>query len=122
MKNNVKMMSLIIAIFAINVAFGQYEGPSYVGEVKTVAFVKSNAANLDKTDALVKLKGYIIEKTNKDTYWFKDETGKILIEIKEKDLPTFAFNEKTLVIIVAEVDYDILEDVELEVEMIQLAK
>lgn len=122
MKNVLKSIGLVALLFVFNSGFSQYQGPSFTGEITTVANVKANAASLDKTDALVKLKGYVIEKINKDTYWFKDETGKILVEIDDKDLPTFTFDEKTQIIIIAEVDYDLLEEVELEVEVIQLAK
>ena len=118
------LSTLIIStsILFINSSYAQYNGPSTTTETTTVVQVKKNASQLDKTDALVKLTGTVIKKINKDTYWFADATGQILVEIDQKDLPAFAFDENTKVTIIAEVDYDVLEEVELEVEIIHLAQ
>lgn len=94
----------------------QYTGPGSHGTLFTIEQIKADASKLDKSDALVQVRGYIIEQVGKEEYWFRDSTGKILIEIEDKDLPREPFNEKTPVIITGEVDYDLLEGVEIEVE------
>lgn len=98
----------------------QYTGPGGSGKLYTCAEIQENAAKLDKSDALVKVEGYIIERASKEDYWFEDKTGRIMLEIKEKDLPQVAFDETTLVEVIGEVDYDVLEEVEIEVEVIRL--
>lgn len=100
-------------------AMAQYTGPGSDGKLYTCAEVKNDASNLDKSDALVQLEGFIIERVSKEEYWFQDDTGRILLEISEKDLPNQTFDEKTRLIVIGEVDYDVLEEVEIEVEEIQ---
>ncbi|MFD1551118.1 hypothetical protein DNU06_04030 [Putridiphycobacter roseus] len=121
MKTTLKKVSLIILFSTSVAAFAQYTGPNSTNKTLTVLEVKKNAAQLDKSDTNVKLSGYVIEKINKDTYWFQDATGKVLIEIESKYLPTINFDEKTKINIIAEVDYDELEEVELEVEHLEIA-
>src|SRR5690606_5537436 len=107
---------LIIA----NVGFAQYKG-SISAKLYLVKDVVEQAAQLDKSDALVKIQGFIVDRVNDDTYWFKDSSGRIQVEIDEDQIPNFPFDEKTELIIVGEVDYDVLEEVEIEVEFIQKA-
>lgn len=118
-----KSISFAIAFVAVLLntpVFSQYTGPGGSGKLYTCAEIQQNAAKLDKSDALVKVEGYIIERVSKEDYWFQDETGRIMLEIKEKNLPKEAFNESTLVEIIGEVDYDLLEEVEIEVEIIRI--
>lgn len=100
-------------------AVAQYTGPGSAGKLYTCAEIKENASGLDKSDALVQLEGFIIERVSKEDYWFQDDTGRILLEIDEKDLPEKPFDDKTPLIIIGEVDYDVLEEVEVEVEEVQ---
>lgn len=86
----------------------------------TVKEVEGAALKLDRKDTQVKLKGFIIEKLNDENYTFSDATGKIKVEIDKKNLPSFTFNEKTELIIMGEVDYDLLEGTEIEVEQVLL--
>ena len=119
---NLAIITISSIILLFNSANAQYNGPSNTSKTTTIEAIKKNASQLDKTDALVKVEGFVIQKINKDTYWFQDATGKILVEIDQKDLPSFPFDDKTKLIIIAEVDYDLLEEVELEVETIQIAQ
>lgn len=116
-----KMKYLLIAtgMLVAGNAVAQYTGPGSAGKLYTCAEIKENASSLDKSDALVQLEGFIIERISKEDYWFQDETGRLLLEINEKDLPDQPFDEKTPLIIIGEVDYDVLEEVEIEVEEIQ---
>ncbi len=99
-------------------SFGQYTGPASTDKFYTVKEIKDNAARLDKTDELVKVKGYITKQLNKETYEFKDNSGTILVEIDKKRLPERPFDDKTELILIGEVDYDLLEPVEIEVKQI----
>lgn len=122
MKNLVKGM--IFSLFAA-LAFqssAQYNGPSKAVTITTVKDVLSNASSYDKKDVKVTLKGYVIEKVSEEKYWFKDETGKVLLDIEPKHFPSFKFDEKTLVQIEGEVDHEVLEGTEIEVDSITLVK
>lgn len=101
-------------------SFAQYTGPQAKTNLTTVKNVLENASSLDKSDALVKLEGYVVERIKEDEFWFKDSSGKIIVEIERKHFPSFEFNEKTKVVIVGEVDHDLLEGTEIEVESISL--
>ena len=111
---------VFVLLDACGYAYGQYTDPGSISklEVMPVKQVKEQAAQLDKTDALVKMQGYITEQINEDTYWFEDSSGRVWVELDEDDLPEKPFNDKTLLTIVGEVDYDMLEEVEVEVEQI----
>src|SRR5690554_6337583 len=94
----------------------QYTGPGSEAKFYTIEQVKDDAMKLDRKDVLVSLRGFIIEKINEEDYVFQDKTGKIQVEIDDEYLPDFTFNDKTEVILTAEVDYDLLNGTELEVE------
>lgn len=114
-----KSLSLFfVFVFICSYAYGQYTGPGSVAklEVMSVKQVIEQAAELDKTDKLVKLQGYITEQVNEDTYWFEDSSGRVWVEIDEDDLPDKPFDDKTKLTITGEVDHDLLEEVEVEVE------
>lgn len=114
---------LTTTLFLLNfAALAQYTGPSSASKTLTVKEVKKDASSLDKNDTQVILTGKIIEQINKDTFWFEDKTGKLQVELEKKHFPTFKFDQNTLVTITGEVDYDLLEEVELEVDSIELAK
>ncbi|MCB0374913.1 MAG: NirD/YgiW/YdeI family stress tolerance protein [Phaeodactylibacter sp.] len=119
MKRSMKSLSpFFVFVFICSYANGQYTGPGSVAnlEVMSVKQVKEQAAELDKTDKLVKLQGYITEQVNEDTYWFEDSSGRVWVEIDEDDLPDKPFDNKTRLTIIGEVDHDLLEEVEVEVE------
>lgn len=123
MKNQMK--SIISLAFVVGISFNnfaQYTGPQTKTSLTTVKNILAKASSLDKSDVMVKLEGYVIEHIREDEYWFKDDSGKILVEIEKKHFPTFEFNEKTKVVIVGEVDYDLLDGTEIEVESILLKK
>lgn len=98
--------------------FGQYEGPKSVDKFYTVKEIRIGAAQLDRGDALVRVRGFIISQINEETYQFKDATGVIMVEIDPRDLPKRTFNDKTELILVGEVDYDLLDGTEINVEHI----
>jgi len=114
------MATVFLFVFACSHAYGQYTGPGSVAklEVMSVKLVKEQAAQLDKTDKLVKLQGYITEQVSEDTYWFEDSSGRVWVEIDEDELPGKPFDEKTKLTIIGKVDHDLLEEVEVEVKRI----
>lgn len=119
MKRFTKSLSpFFVFVLICSYANGQYTGPGSVAklEVMSVKQVKEQAAELDKTDKLIKLQGYITEQVNEDTYWFEDSSGRVWVEIDEDDFPDKPFDDKTRLTIVGEVDHDLLEEVEVEVE------
>ncbi|MGV8096202.1 MAG: NirD/YgiW/YdeI family stress tolerance protein [Mangrovibacterium sp.] len=113
---------LMTGLFLLMVTqlYAQYKGPGASGKSLTVKEVTKSAYKLDRSDALVKLQGFIIEQINGDTYWFRDTTGKIRIEIEKHLLPAVPFDEKTELYIIGEVDYDLLEGTEIEVEYLEI--
>ena len=111
-------LSLILAcfLFATAIASAQYQGPKSKDRQYTVKEVRVNAAQLDRIDALVRVRGFIINQLNEESYQFKDMTGLIQVDIDRRILPTRPFSDKTEVILIGEVDYDLLEGTEIIVE------
>lgn len=118
MKTIVILFITIIFAISINSVFGQFQGPATLDKIYTVKEIKENASKLDRSDQLVKVKGFIIKQINKDDYTFQDSTETIRVELKKKYMPVQPFDDKTELIMICEVDYDMLEGVELEVEEI----
>jgi uncharacterized protein (TIGR00156 family) len=118
MKTIVKLFITSIFAISINSVFGQFQGPATLDNIYTVKEIKENASKLDRSDQLVKVKGFIIKQINKDDYTFQDSTETIRVELKKKYMPVQPFDDKTELIMICEVDYDMLEGVELEVEEI----
>ena len=119
MKRFSKLLLSMLALFFAMGTSAQYTGPGATATIYTVKDIKANASKLDKSDAIVQVKGFIIEKVNKDSYWFQDSTGKFIVELETKHMPATPFNEKTEVILTGEVDYDLLEGVEIEIKQLQ---
>lgn len=116
---HVKSLFMLMALGLLSVTVhAQYTGPGAKIELSTVEEIIENASKLDKSDKQVKLNGFVIEQINNDTFWFQDKTGKVRVEIDKKQIPTIPFNEKTKVLIIGEVDYDLLEGCEIEVDVL----
>lgn len=109
-------------LFLLNAAMAQaqYKGPGANSQVMTVKDINNKASRLDRSDTLVKIQGFVIQQINGDTFWFQDATGKIKVEIEKKQLPAVPFNEKTELIIIGEVDYDLLEGTEIEAKQVEI--
>lgn len=119
MKNLTKQIFLISIMLVISsFSYGQYQGPGKTDKTYTIKEIKDNATRLDRSDVMVKVKGFIVKQIHSNTYQFKDSSGTINVEIKKKNLPTRPFDDKTEVIITGEVDYDFLDGTEIEVEQI----
>jgi uncharacterized protein (TIGR00156 family) len=116
MKNYMKVFLTGLSLFICGNLFGQYTGPGTSDKFSTVKAVQDNASRLDKSDELVKVKGFIIRQINKNTFEFMDNTGKILVEIDKKALPAMPFDDKTELILIGEVDSDLFEPTEIEVK------
>lgn len=113
-----RLLPLLILILVSGSVKAQYTGPGTSDRLFTVKEIRENAARLDRTDALVRIRGFVTGQINKDTFTFKDSTGTIHLEISKKHMPATPFDEKTEVIIVGEVDNDMFEEVEVEAELI----
>lgn len=117
----IKTISLIFILVAVsNLSYGQFWGPGSADKTYTVKEILDNASRLDRSDALVKMQGYIVKQLKSDTYEFQDKTGKIKVEIDRKRLPATPFDDKTELILIGEVDNDILEPVEIEVKEVHI--
>jgi len=120
-KLNVTMLALIIILISAgSKVYGQYQGPGSSINTLTVKDVIDNATRLDRTDALVKMQGFVVKKINTDIYEFRDKTGTIRVEIDKKRMPAKPFDDKTELVLLGEVDKDILEPVEIEVKEVYL--
>ena len=113
------ILMIVVLTSVATVANAQYTGPGSQSMLLTVKEVSDNAMKLDRKDTIVKLKGFIIEQFGDDNFQFKDATGKIRIEISNKHMPAATFNDKTEVVITGEVDYDLLEGIEIEVKSVE---
>lgn len=115
--NVLKLLLLFFTLVsASSLSYGQYKGLGVTDKTYTVKEVLDNASRLDRSDALVKVQGFIVNQINADTYEFKDKTGAIKVEIDRKRLPNKPFDDKTELILIGEVDNDIFEPVEIEVK------
>lgn len=113
----IKISTLLFILVSIsNLSYGQFQGPGVLDKTYSVKEIIDNASRLDRSDALVKVQGYIVKQINADTYEFKDKTGTIKIEIDKKRLPSNPFDDKTELILIGEVDNDIFAPVEIEVK------
>lgn len=111
-----RLLIAALLFTGIGVVYSQYTGPGSQQKIYTVKEVKDNALKLDRQDVIVALRGTIIQQLDGKTYLFKDATGNLHVEIKKKHLPNFKFDDKTVVTLFGEVDYDLLEGTEVEVE------
>lgn len=115
-----KHITLLVMLISItSQSFGQFQGPSPADRTYTVKEIKDNASRLDRSDALVKVQGFITKQIDSETYEFKDNTGTIMVEIDRKDLPESPFDENTELILIGEVDNDLFEPVEIEAKEIR---
>ncbi len=108
---------LIICLLMTSVSGFSQQASSAI-ERYTVKEVKAHAFKLDKKDALVEIKGFLHEQkeNEEDTFWFSDATGRLLVEFDDDDLPLLIPGKNIAITIIGEVDYDLLEGVEVEVE------
>lgn len=123
MRRVVRLLPLLVLLISFSgIAYGQFQGPGSEARLYSVKEIKESASKLDRSDTIVKLKGYIVKQVNKDTFEFKDFTGTIRIEIDRKVMPSRSFDDKTEVVLTGEVDYDFLEGTEIEVELIEFVE
>ncbi len=113
-----KLLPAFILLVMSGTARAQYTGPGTLDRLYSVKEIRENASRLDRTDALVRVRGYITGQINKDTFTFKDSSGTMHIEISKKHMPATPFDDKTEVIIIGEVDNDMFEEIEVEAEQI----
>jgi uncharacterized protein (TIGR00156 family) len=103
-----------------SLAFGQYKGPGTKIRLYTVVEIKNAASKLDRSDITVKVKGNIIRQIDHDTYVLRDDSGSVQVQIDKILFQDKSIDEHTQVILIGEVDYDLLEPLEIEVNEILL--
>jgi uncharacterized protein (TIGR00156 family) len=120
MKHFSKILMAGLFIMIAGYSQAQFNGAGSNSKFLSVKEVKEQASQLDRSDALVKIQGFIIEKISDDKYWFQDATGKIRLEIDKKKLPAVPFNEKTELVLSGEVDNDFLGEIEVEAKLVEI--
>lgn len=115
--NSFKVFLLLIVFISISsFSFAQFQGSGRADKTYSVKEIIDKASRLDRSDALVKVQGYIVRQINADTYEFKDKTGSLWVTIDRILLPNRPFDDKTELTLIGEVDNDIFEPVEIEVK------
>ena len=100
--------------FASSEVAADYRGP-WGGETTVAQILKK-----PKDDAQVLLRGVLAQKIGAKTYLFRDSTGEIRVEIKDKLFPVEPLDEKTQVEIAGEVEKDRGKPVQIDVDMMQI--
>lgn len=70
----------------------------------TVKDIIENAVSLDKNDVHVKLTGTVSSQISKKKYWFEDQTGEIVIEVKNDLIPLMPSSNQIEIEIQGDVD------------------
>jgi uncharacterized protein (TIGR00156 family) len=120
MKQLSKILMAGLFIMIAGYSQAQFNGAGTTNKLLSVKEVKDQASQLDRTDAMVKIQGFIIEKISDEEYWFQDATGKIRLEIDKNKLPAVSFNEKTELVIRGEVDNDFMGEIEVEAKQVEI--
>lgn len=113
---------LFIIASASSSSYGQFQGPGVTDKTHSIKEIIKNAYLLDRSDAMVKVQGFIVKQINSDTFEFKDKTGTLKVEIDKKHLPNSPFDDKTELILIGEIDYDLLKPVEMDVNEVQFVE
>jgi uncharacterized protein (TIGR00156 family) len=97
---------------------GGFVGPDAGGEMSVKDVLASSY-----DDMRVILKGYITKRISHDKYLFTDNTGEILVEIDNRNMPAEQITPKTLLKIYGKVDKDYLPSrMEIEVRSVEVQK
>jgi uncharacterized protein YdeI (BOF family) len=113
MKMNRLYLLVTLLLFTL-CSYAQDKTPGESPKWYTVGDVIRSARQLDSDGTIVKVKGYVMKKLDKDTYLFTDRTAEIKVIISDKYLPALPFNEKDEVILTARVNYEMNKPVMLE--------
>jgi uncharacterized protein (TIGR00156 family) len=97
----IKLVAVIMSLTFSVISYAGFEGPGV-----TLSVVPVNSINdLDDDDEVI-LEGYLVKKTGKEEYLFKDKTGEIKVEVDDKKLRGMTVTPETLIRIKGEVDND----------------
>lgn len=99
-------------------ASAQYQGTRSEVREYSVREVLRKAARLDYTDTPVRVRGFIVHQDQGDNYQFRDATGKIRVHIDREDLPQRPFDDKTELILLGDLDYDLWKGSEIDVDQV----
>ncbi|MET6997681.1 NirD/YgiW/YdeI family stress tolerance protein [Chitinophaga defluvii] len=94
--------------------YAQDKSPGEAPKWYTVGEAIRYARQLDTDGTIVKVKGYVMKKLDKETYLFTDRTAEIKVVIADKFLPALPFNEKDEVVLSARVNYEMNKPAMLE--------
>lgn len=113
-----KICILSIMAAFVGSAVAQFVGPSSQLPVSTVSQVLKDAGSLDRRDVHVALRGNIVSYLHGDYFYFRDNTGTILIELEPEDMPRQPFDDKTPLMVYGEVDAEWFEKTKLDVSRV----
>ncbi|HIG64112.1 MAG: NirD/YgiW/YdeI family stress tolerance protein [Gammaproteobacteria bacterium] len=112
----IKLAILTMILVFSAISFAGFEGPG-----TTLSAVPVNSINdLDDDDEVI-LEGYLVKKTGKEEYLFKDKTGEIKVEIDDKKLRGITITPETLIKIKGEVDNDWFS-IQIDVDSVEIIK
>lgn len=100
----------------------QFTGPSAVNSQMTAAEVLQNARRLHLRDTQVQLRGFVVEHIREDYYWFRDDSGRIRIEIYPEVMPSQPFDDTTEIVLIGEVDFNLLFGTYIWVKRLEIAE
>jgi uncharacterized protein (TIGR00156 family) len=106
-------MLLGLSLVSVEVA-AEYRGPR--GGQTTVAEILKRP----KDETQVLLRGVIAQRIGPKKYVFRDATGEIPVQIKDKLFPVEPVDDKTQVEIAGEVEKDFRQPVEIDVDMLRI--
>lgn len=118
MNKNKKLLICFCVGMIASFALAQFVGPSSQLPVSTVSQVLKDAGSLDRRDVQVALRGNIISYLHGDYYYFRDNTGTILMELEPEDMPYQPFDDKTPLMVYGEVDAEWFEKTKLDVSRV----
>lgn len=116
LSSTLPLMLAVMLLLALP-AWAAFEGPGSTIDITTVA-----QAQKASDDTPCAIDGYIVEKIpNKhDKYLFRDATGQLTVEIKDKMFEGRTITPNTHVRITGKVDKDLLEDATIDVKKLDI--
>lgn len=101
--------------FGLPVAQAQFTGGTNITPVEKVL-------SQGKDDQYVAVEGFIVQKIGHKDYIFKDKTGEIRVEIKDRVFANQQVSPKTKVMLEGEVDKDWTGPMEIDVKRLTVVK
>jgi len=112
-----KRVIFLLVIFLSSTLFAGFSGPRVDMKVTNANEVESLG---DDTEVL--LEGYLINQVGNEKYTFKDDSGKIIVEIDQKDFRNLTITPQDKVKLYGEVDKELMEDTKVDVDYVEIVK